>query len=192
MKAFVAAVVSGWVLACAPEAMAASFTPLPGQSYSLDLDTADGNFSAWRAADLQAANALRAKVTFARLGSHKRWAPSFQVRVGDKEMSVGLTVVALKQKGVLVTSVRSLRDGKVVGDERFFVLGPEPGETFDLEIDWDAAGTVTFLIRDKATLAANGFERHEAKLGSAPTEVEIVASTGEVSFDPLQLGQRTP
>lgn len=189
MKVWVvaAAIVGGMLLG--PSAVAAeTFTPGPGQTYLLDLDTADGNFSVWRADDLQGANALRAKVTFARLGLDKRWSPNFQVRVGDASMTVGLTVVGVKNK-VLVTTLRTLRDNKVVGKEESFLLGPEPGETFDLEIDWDASGRIAFLIRDRAAKAINGFERHEARLDGPPTRVEIVGSTGEVLFDPLQLGR---
>ncbi len=75
-------------------ANAETFTPAPNASYALDLDTKDGNYSIWSANDLTGLNALRAHVTFARKGTHERFAPSFTVVVAGATREARLAVIA--------------------------------------------------------------------------------------------------
>jgi hypothetical protein len=170
-------------------AWAQAFAPATNGAYALDQDTLGGAYSSWRVQDLSGMNALRARVTVARLGQDPKWSPVFSVFLKNNGGRAQLQLTALN--GVL-TAIASSWVGDKQKQTELFVLGPEPGEAFDLDVDWTAAGSVTFVIRDKANAKVNGFERHEVSMPGAPTTLEIGDSTGEWALDPLRLGHAGP
>jgi len=184
----------GLALAFASLATAASgaqFKPAPNQTFTLDLDTQAGNFSLWRADDISRLDALRADIAFVRWRDDPKWAPSFHIDLVNGPESVNFTVIADREKNRLYTTLETWRGGKQLAQE-LYVFGPVLGEKFSLDLNWAADGTVTAVVRDRAAQAMKGFERHVAKLGSAPTSLQIFNSTGEVKFDALQLGRTPP
>lgn len=60
-----------------------SFIPAAGQSFYLDLDTAEGAFSLWRHYDLGSLSALRATIRILRIREDLKWAPSFTIFLQD-------------------------------------------------------------------------------------------------------------
>ena len=178
------------LVASVAPAMAQTFTPAPNAVYLLDQDTQDGHFSIWSVKDLTGVNALRATVTVARLGIDKKWAPNFNIRLRNDTSRATLHISGVK--GMMILYAESF-----VGDERvqqdMFLLPPEVGEKFGLEIDWKPDGSAVILVRSKAAAkAANGYERHEVKLSGPATSLEVATSTGELTLDPLQLGSTSP
>lgn len=168
---------------------AQTFTPAGNASYTVDLDTQNGNFSVWRAKDLGGLNALRAKVVVSRLGKDSKWAPSFQIKLENANSHADLSIDGIK--GLLFLHAQSWDGDKQVQDE-LFLMPPEVGETFGLELDWKADGSAVIVVHAKATEKVSGFERHEIKLSGAPSSLEVSGSTGEITLDPLQLGRVTP
>lgn len=182
---------SAVVLAAALPAHAAEFRPAPNQSFTVDLDTQTGNFSQWKAEDIAGFNALRTQVTFLRLGKDSKWAPSFHLSLVNGAERATFNLTGMPGKTLLVAQLVHWRDGKEAGRD-LYLLGPEFGETFALDVDWSPDGLVTMTIRDKAAQAINGFERHQTKLAAAPSVLEVSGSTGEVVLKPLQLGNVGP
>jgi hypothetical protein len=171
-------------------ASAQTFTAAPNLSFFLDFDSEDGNYSVWRATDLSGVNALRAHSTFVRKGQHERYAPSFSIAIGRESAEARLQVTALPRSGPLIVRA-SRHEGGQTTQEQMFLLTPEFRETFDLNVEWTPEGVVTFTVYSNAAQAVNGFERHQINLGGSPTLVEVSGSTGEVSFDPIELGSVT-
>lgn len=172
-------------------AHAAEFTPAPNQSFTVDLDTQAGNFSLWRAEELNGVNAVRSQITFVRLGTDPKWSPMFRVSLVRGTERVAFSVTGLPGKNLLIPMLTTTRDSKKMGDD-IYVMTPQVGERFGLEIDWTPDGAVSVMIRDKAAQEISGFERHVGKLSGPPTSLEISGSTGEVEFKPLKLGRATP
>jgi hypothetical protein len=172
-------------------ASAQTFTAAPNLSFFLDFDSEDGNYSLWRVTDLSGVNALRAHSTLVRKGEHERYSPSFAIAIGGESAQARLQVAALPRSGPLI--VRALRvEGNQTTEEQMFLLTPEFRETFDVHVEWTPEGLVTFTVYSNAARAVNGYERRQINLGGAPTVVEVSGSTGEVSFDPIELGAVTP
>jgi len=171
----------------AQSAEAQSFVPSPNASFLLDLDTQSGSYSLWRVNDMAGVNAVRARVTFARKGVDRQYAPSFQIRIGNGDQDALLSVVALSNSGPLIIR-SSLSQGQQHSQEETFLLTPVFREVFNLDIDWTPAGVVTFTVHSQAAQAVNGYERHQVTLSRAPTVISANGSTGEVTFDPIQLG----
>lgn len=171
-------------------AHAQSFTAAPNATFVLDLDSADGNFSLWQARDLAGINALRARATFVRKGEHRRWAPTFSITASGGEGRAAITFTAAPSSGPLLVGAALWRNGQK-SEEETFLLPPAFEEPFDIHVEWTESGLVTFTVFSSAARAANGFERHQVDLGEAPTSLRITGSTGEVLFDPLQLGHVT-
>lgn len=172
----------------ANSASAGEFQRAPNQSFSLDLDTEPGNFSQWRSGDLTGLNALRTRMTFVRLGTHPKWAPSFHLSLVNGGERATFDVQGVGGKKPLIATLVHWKDRKEASRETFLMM-PEAGETFALEADWTPTGEVTIVIRDKAAEALNGFERRSVTLAAAPSSLEISGSTGEVTLSPLELGR---
>ncbi|HYD88786.1 MAG TPA: hypothetical protein VEA80_15030 [Vitreimonas sp.] len=168
-------------------AAAQSFSAAPNASFVLDFDSEDGNFSLWRATDLTGINALRARATFVRKGQHRQWAPSFAISVGSEGADASISFTAAPRSGPLMVEAALWRGGEPSAEETF-LLTPAFQEPFDIHVDWTEEGLVTFTVFSRAAQAVNGYERRQVNLGQAPTTVRITGSTGEVLFEPLQLG----
>lgn len=172
-------------------AQADDFKPVPRGSYTLDLDTADGNFSEWNLNDLTDVNAVRAHVTFARKGKHKTYAAFFTLSLRGETKRGDVSFTALSANGPLYTVV-GLKDEKGKISEDMVLVPPELGEDFDLKIRWSGDGKISLDIYSKANRnIGQGFEHREIDLGEPVTGLTIGNSTGEIVIDPLQLGQDT-
>ncbi len=187
--AIILPVMAGLSALAAPAAHAAPFTPAPNASFVLDLDTRNGAFSEWRADDLTNLNALRAKLTVARLGDDPQWSPVFTITLKNQDSEARFQISAVK--GLLLPTAQSSAAGKDIQRD-LFLAPPTVGETFGLDVDWNADGTASIVIHTKAADGLNGFERHDVKLSGPPTQIEITDSTGEMTLDPLQLGRTAP
>lgn len=172
-------------------AAAQTFVAAPNSSFVLDFDSEDGNYSLWRVADLSGANALRTRATFVRKGQHDQYAPSFTIAVGDDSAQARISISAAPRSGPLIVET-ALTQGQERSQEDNFALTPHFQEAFDLHVDWTQDGLVTFTVFSRAAQAVNGYERHQVDLGRAPNTLSITGSTGEVLFDPVQLGRTAP
>ncbi len=171
-------------------AAAQSFAPSPNGSFLLDLDTQSGSFSVWRANEIAGVNAVRAHVTFARKGVDRQWAPTFQIRLSNESHDAVLSFVAVPNSGPLIVQA-SLVQGQQQSEQQTFLLTPTFQEAFDIDIDWTPAGVVTFTVHSQAAQAVNGYERHQVTISGPPNTISATCSTGEVTFNPIQLGHVT-
>lgn len=166
-------------------AQAQAFTAAANSRFTLDLDTAAGNYSEWSARDLSGLDAMRAKVTIARLVPDKRWRPVARIVVGGRLEEAAFRVVSRTDGAPLEVSVMRLREGKVVG-EVIALPTVRPDEVFRLEAQWTPAGLVTFVLTSTAT--GPGGAKASIQLDAAPTAVTAMVSTGEVKLAPIELG----
>jgi hypothetical protein len=187
MLAFCAALIANF----AETSAAQSFVPAPNGTFVLDFDSEDGNFSLWRVDDLTGINTMRARATLVRKGHHDRWAPSFTIALGDDQGQARLSIIAAPNSGPLIIQ-SALIQGQSRSQEDNFALTPHFQEAFDIHVEWTAEGVVTFTVFSRAAQGVNGYERRQVSLGRGPTTLSITGSTGEVLFDPLQLGRLSP
>jgi hypothetical protein len=170
------------VVAAAP-AYADAFVPVPQLAdMVLDQDTANGKYSVWRIAHPETLNAIRTAVQVHRLGQDDRWAPGFGIflKSGDKE--VAFQIFSDTRQPPLAMHLFANKDGTTTEDQKFAAtLGLD--QKLDLAIDWTADGVVTVEA---------GGEKHTIALGAPVTSVDFSSSTGEVEFNPLQIGRTGP
>lgn len=168
-------------------ANAQSFVVAPNSSFTLNLDSEDGNFSLWKAEDLSGLSALEARVTFVRKGSHRQWMPTLMVAIEGQTSTALFRVVSFRRRGELTVRTELIaQDSETVIQE--FLFAPELGEEFDLRVEWTSEGAVVFTVHSRSAPLVDGFERHEVQLGQRPSSLRISNSTGEVNFAPLRLG----
>lgn len=130
---------------------------------------------------------MEAQVTFVRKGKDRQWAPGFWVSLGNDEELARLSAVALPQSGPLILQTKRFADNQAEVLS-VFALTPEFEEEFRLRIQWDNEGGVLFTVFSEAAQAVNGYESHTVQLKQPPSKLVIGGSTGEVIFNPLQLG----
>src|SRR6267143_6528630 len=95
-----------------------TFAPAPGQTFSLDLDTAPGVYSNWQHRDLGSLSALRATLHIPVIRKDDKWAPSFSLWVqksqaGQALDKVGVQFFALNRKTQLMIRVVQFEAGKL-------------------------------------------------------------------------------
>jgi hypothetical protein len=178
-------------LGLASHVQAETFRPLPNTAALIDLDTGDGNFSAWEAQDLSGANGLRAHFRINRLGTNKKWAPTFKFKLGNGQKSVSFSITGLAGKKLLIPSIK--HSASAQAKDEIFVTFLEVGQTADLTMTWTVGGGVTINLRSPQSLATSQTgETHTAKLGSAPDKFSLTGSTGEIEVMSFQLGTTAP
>jgi hypothetical protein len=149
----------------------------------LDLDTADGHVSEWQTSDLSGLNALRTTLHIERLGGSPDWLPSFTIALVNDDGHVSFQIVNPAHSQRLVAHFIRYA-GKAIVDDQIFSSSTALHAALDVAIDWTVAGSVTVRL-------GSGEARTES-LDSAPTNLQILCSTGEVRFDPLKIGRATP
>ena len=169
-------------LLLASGAAAETFTPLPVLgSTQLDLDTQDGHYCGWFVDDLGPVNALRTTLQVHRRGSDPKWVPSFSITLKNGDKRVSLNIWAPLPALPMVVRVEQPGDKP---DEVGQLLGKLDMDTpVDVAIDWTADGQVTIRA---------GGQTATASLGAPVKSLEITGSTGEIEFNPLQIGTAAP
>lgn len=187
MKSIMSAAMAALLLLSAPSAGAAEFTPAPNAGYVLDLDTPDNSMSLWQLDEMSGINALRARVTFVRVGKKTSYGPAAMLVLSNGKSEASLTFL-LTPKGAV--AMLGARQGEADQGGELFMMPIDPKETFGLEIDWTSEGKVTVRIATKAVkdMGGDGFERHEVTIDGAPTRIKILGGGSETEFKPLTLG----
>lgn len=187
MNSIMSAAMAAAMLLCAPAAGAAEFVAAPNAGYVIDLDTPDNSMSLWQLDEMSGVNALRARVTFVRVGKKTQYGPATMLVLSNGKSEASLTFL-LSPKGS-VAMLRAKRGETDLGGE-LFMMPIDPKETFGLEIDWTPEGKVTVRIATKGVKAmgGDGFERHEVTMDGAPTSIRILGGGSEAEFKPLTLG----
>lgn len=178
-------VLSGLLLLWAAPAVAAgAFAPAaPLGSTVLDLDVKSGNYSTWRIDDASGINAIRTTLQIHRLGADDpRWAPAFTITLKNGDALVTFQIQSEHRQPPLSLHFEANRGDEEIDDQTFtFTLGLD--EKLDVAIDWTADGTVSIKA---------GPEKRTIALGVPIKAVSFGASTGEVEFNPLQIGTSAP
>jgi hypothetical protein len=159
------------------------FIKAAGQTYYLDLDTKEGAFSEWRNDDIGAFTALRATVRIPTIRKDPKWSPNFVIliRGGDQSVFgiVGVRFVAPERTSPLtIEVVQRLADGRLVTQYRVDKT-LKLDEKIDIDMDWSTPGTVTIKV---------GANSYTLNILSQIEHVQVSASTGEMTVDPLVLG----
>jgi hypothetical protein len=159
------------------------FIKAVGQTYYLDLDTKESEFSVWRLDDLGALTALHASIKIPAIRKDPKWAPDFFILLCSGDQSayrdVGVRLITWQGASPLtIEVVQNLADGSLVTQYR---VGKtlELNEKIDIEMDWSTPGTVTIKI---------GASSYSLKIPSQIEHVQISSSTGELIIDPLVIG----
>jgi hypothetical protein len=163
----------------ASAAGADSFVAAPLGTTGLDFDTEAGRYSQWRLEHLDGIDAVRATVIIHRLAVDARWAPTFTIQLQSGKDAVTLQFASRSRQPPMTMEATVAKGGKDV-DDQDFERTVDLEERLPLSIDWSADGTVILLV---------GGEKHTLALGEPITALEITGSTGEVQFDPLQIGR---
>ncbi|HEY3813514.1 MAG TPA: hypothetical protein VGL66_09830 [Caulobacteraceae bacterium] len=180
-------------MAIANAASAQSFTSATNTAQALDLDSAAGSFSVWRATDLTGVNAAHIRFDFPQMRSDPKWAPGFHYALQSGDEIVQITFVGSTKTGpIMVGTLEHLKGGKTVSSEDF-LMPINASEECGLDIDWSPANEVAFHLKcpEMVKVSPTG-ETHKATMSSAPTAFQISGSTGELEVKSLQLGHLTP
>ncbi len=133
-----------------PQQANPSFMPATGQTFYLDLDTAEGAFSQWRHDDLRGLCALHASVRVPRLRKDPKWLPGFSIWLQDSEAEykrkrVGLQFWAKDRKAPLETRVVQFDGPKPVAVQSSSTT-VDLDVTVPVEMVWLSPQSVTIRI----------------------------------------------
>ncbi len=160
------------------------FIPATGQTFYLDLDTAEDAFSQWRHDDLGGLCALHASIRISKLRNHPKWLPIFSIwlqdsEAEDKKKQVGLQFWAKDRKPPLGVRIIQTDGPKLVSAQSSSTtVGLDA--TIPVEMVWLPPQSVTIRIGQNETHSLNVSWRIE--------RIAITASTGQMKIDPLVLG----
>jgi hypothetical protein len=161
-----------------------SFVAAPGQSFYLDLDTAEGSFSEWRHEDIGSLSALSATVRVPRLRNDRKWYPAFgiwlqEAGIGQGRRRVGVRLVAPRKKPPLeLEIVQGNKDEPVSTETLPLEVGLD--EDVTIAMDWATPNSVTIRVGDQQV--------RTIPLTWQVGGIAISSSTGQVKLDPLLLG----
>ena len=161
-----------------------SFVPDPGQTFSLDLDTATGRYSNWRHDNLGAVSALWANIRIPALRKDAKSRPVFSVWVQKTESghvldTAGIQFFTRTQEFPLAIRVVRTEAGKLTLTEPS-AKEVKMNEAVTVQILWTTPNMITIKIGESET--------HNVKIPWSIDSVEIAASTGEMKVDPLIFG----
>ncbi len=161
-----------------------SFIPATGQTFYLDLDTAEGAFSQWRHDDLSGLCALHASIRVLRLRNDPKWLPGFTIWLQDKEVDyrrkrLGLQFWTKDRKAPLGVRIIQFDGPKPVGVQSSSTT-VSLDATVQVEMVWLPPQSVTIRIGQNETHSLNVSWRIE--------RIAITGSTGQMKIDPLVLG----
>ncbi len=161
-----------------------SFTPAKGQTFYLDLDTAEGAFSEWRHDDLDGLCALHASIRVIRLRNDPKWHPTFYIwvednAVEDKKKKVALEIWAKDRKPPLELRIIQFDGPRPTAVQSSNTTLPLDASV-PVEIAWVTARSVKIKIGQNET--------HSIDISWPVEHVIVTASTGEMKIEPLVLG----
>jgi hypothetical protein len=161
-------------------ARADDFRPAPGLgSLVLDFDTDAGKYSQWKLQDLTGIDAVRTTLQVHRIGMDERWAPGFAIGLENTQATVFFRIISPTREAPFEIHLIRFEGGKTTVDELFkTTLGLD--EKLDVAFAWGADGTVTVKLGNGETL--------NVALGGVASTLQFSGSTGEVEFNPLQIG----
>lgn len=167
----------------APQA-SLTFIPSAGQTYYLDLDSAEAAVSQWRRDDLGGLCALIASVRIPRLRKHIGVEPTFSLwlqnsAVAGKPKSVGLQISTRISKPPL--------DLRVLQYDGADLITSENSNT-KLNLDDAIQVEMAWLPEHSVVIRIGKNEKHALKVPWQIDRIAITASTGEMKVDPLILG----
>jgi len=161
-----------------------SFIPATGQTFYLDLDTAEGAFSEWRHDDLGGLCALHASIRVPRLGKDPKWLPIFSIWLQDSEVDykrkrIGLQFRAKDRKAPLETRIVQFDGLKPVGVQ---------SSSTTVGLDVTVPVEMVWLPQQSVTIRIGQNETHSLNVSWRIERIAITASTGQMKIDPLVLG----
>jgi hypothetical protein len=149
----------------------------------LDLDTADGKYSAWEVHDLRAIDAVRTTLQVHRLGDDPRWAPTFTINISTAVDSAIFQILSATRQPPLSMHATHRVDKSDV-DEKIFTTTLGLDQKLEVSVDWTAGGEVTIRL--------GSGESYTVQLKGPPTSLQFTDSTGEFELNPLRLGRVQP
>jgi hypothetical protein len=180
---WILAAVLGTAALFGAHAGAGTFTAAsPPGSTVLDLDTQDGNYSIWRLEAADGIDAIHTTVQVHRLGNDPRWTPTFTITLRNGDAGVLLHMSSRTRQPPLTLESEVTKAGKETSGETYIVTLPLD-QKMDIKIEWTPDGTVAFWA---------GGEKHTVALGAPVKTVEFSGSTGEVEYNPLEIGHTGP
>ncbi len=161
-----------------------SFIPATGQTFYLDLDTAEGAASQWRHDDIGGLCALHASIRILRLRNDPKWRPTFGMWLEDNEVSY-----KRKRMGLQFWA----KDRKAPLDVRIIQFdGPKPIDIQTLSttvgLDANIPVEMVWLPPQSVTIRIGQNETHSVNVSWRIAHIVITASTGQIKIDPLVLG----
>ncbi len=161
-----------------------SFIPATGQTFYLDLDTAEGAFSQWRHDDLGGLCALHASIRLFRLRNDPKWRPTFGIWLEDNEVSY-----ERKRMGLQFWA----KDRKAPLDIRIIQFdGPKPIDIQTLSttvgLDANIPVEMVWLRPQSVTIRIGQNETHRLNVPWKIEHIAVTASTGQMNIEPLVLG----
>ncbi len=161
-----------------------SFIPATGQTFYLDLDTAEGASSEWRHDDLGGLCALHASIRVLRLRNDPKWIPIFSIwlqdsEVGYKRKQVGLQFWAKDRKAPLGVRIIQFDGPKPVGVQ---------SSSTTVALDANIPVEMVWLPPQAVTIRIGQNETHSLNVSWRIEHIAIAASTGQMKIDPLVLG----
>jgi hypothetical protein len=179
---------SCWILAAAfaaihglagQAAAAEEFKAAPGQHFTFDLDTAPGEFSNWLHDDLGSISALVGTFSVPQIRKHPRWHPYFVIGLLTSDGRFAIALEANHWKPPLVAYVESKsKAGKPIG------LTFPVGKKIDIALNWADASRLVIRLDNADPIMV--------PVSGSLTGVAVSASTGELKFHSLTLGQFGP
>jgi hypothetical protein len=158
------------------------FKPAQGQSFYLDLDTAEGKYSEWRHEDVTRLCALRASVRIIRLRTDVRWTPTFSIWFaergkGKQAKQLGLQFLTKYRTPPLETRL-ILEDSPTSHLEHALKTNVKLNQAVPVEIAW----------LDHSILINVDQESVRLPLPWEIGNITVSSSTGEMKLEPLILG----
>jgi hypothetical protein len=167
--------------ACPRAAVARAKSGRAPQSFEVDLDTQEEEFSYWRMNGIDSSDGLRAAAKIMRFGKSRRWMPTFMIQLssGSGESAEFWRVRWVPEKTggpqslVLIRSIGA-KEVNVAKFDRKFVLN----DSFPVEISW--SGPAKMIVRV-------GNETREVPRSLRPSTLDVSGSSGEFKLAALVL-----
>lgn len=158
------------------------FKPAQGQSFYLDLETAEGKYSEWRHEDVSGLCALHASVRIIRLRTDVRWKPTFSIWLaergkGNQARQLGLQFLTKFLTPPLETRL-VLQNSPTSHMEHELKTNVKLNQAVPLEIAWADHSVLINVDQESVRLPVPW------EIGT----ITVSASTGEMKVEPLILG----
>lgn len=169
-------------------AHAQHFKKAPGQTFGIDLDTPGGDMSQWRDEDLNGVTAVQASIRIGELRFDEHWLPVFtlwfdQVEGTSAVHRYGVQFLSRNRQSPLTVMVV---EGDGFTKEKPIFTASEPLEMYaplKIQCSWDNS---TFNVE------LGNKDKFSTRMTGHINRIMVTSSTGEISLDPLVLGNMEP